>query len=540
MSVLGRLSMMKKLLIGPLVVIFFLLMMAFQSYRGLSDQQEALTTIYKVKYANYQEASGIWQEVAGVNANVNKLMNWINSNTNKDRVEELGQAQVAVLDKNVESLNRFAKKPDLTEEGKKLTETAVGGVKAYRKAVADAIDISVADVNAATVMVSSVVEENYQRVHKTLQGLLDLQNRASQEQYQASLNGYKRTLLIFMTVLLAAILFSVGINVALARIISKPINQANETIQQIARGDLTREIHLDSRDEIGELVGAIDAMRRKFGEAVGQSVAMSQSLSGAASQQAAALEETSSSLEEMASMTKQNAGHADQANQLIAVTHGLMGKANDSMGDLTTSMKEIAQASEQTQKIVKTIDEIAFQTNLLALNAAVEAARAGEAGAGFAVVADEVRNLAMRAADAARNTSGLIEDIVKKIQGGVSVVTATNRNFNEVSTNSGKVRELVEEIAAASKEQSQGIEQINQSVAEMNKVTQQNASVAEDLAAVMATFKTGTGGREPDAGSPRHRAPAQQQEPVAAGLPARASAREISPGEVLPLEEGDF
>jgi methyl-accepting chemotaxis protein len=328
--------------------------------------------------------------------------------------------------------------------------------------------------------------------------------------------------------------------VALARIISKPINQANETIQQIARGDLTREIHLDSRDEIGQLVGAIDAMRRKFGEAVGQSVAMSQSLSGAASQQAAALEETSSSLEEMASMTKQNAGNADQANQLIAVTHGLMGKANDSMGDLTTSMKEIAQASEQTQKIVKTIDEIAFQTNLLALNAAVEAARAGEAGAGFAVVADEVRNLAMRAADAARNTSGLIEDIVKKIQGGVSVVTATNRNFNEVSTNSGKVRELVEEIAAASKEQSQGIEQINQSVAEMNKVTQQNASVAEDLAAVMATFKTGTGGREPDAGRPRHRSPAQQQEPVAAGLPARASAREISPGEVLPLEEGDF
>ena len=144
----------------------------------------------------------------------------------------------------------------------------------------------------------------------------------------------------------------------------------------------------------------------------------SQQLAEGTSQQAASIEETSSSLEEMSSMTKQNADNAGQANQLMVEVGKVIDKANDSMGRLTVSMQYITQASEETQKIVKTIDEIAFQTNLLALNAAVEAARAGEAGAGFAVVADEVRNLAMRAAEAAKNTANLIEGSVKRVKDG--------------------------------------------------------------------------------------------------------------------------
>jgi methyl-accepting chemotaxis protein len=145
-------------------------------------------------------------------------------------------------------------------------------------------------------------------------------------------------------------------------------------------------------------------------------------------------------------------------------------------------MTEISRASEETSKIIKTIDEIAFQTNLLALNAAVEAARAGEAGAGFAVVADEVRNLAMRAADAAKNTADLIEGTVKKINEGSELVEKTSHQFSKVATSSAKMSELVAEIAAASSEQSQGIEQINKAVSEMDKVIQQNAANAEESA----------------------------------------------------------
>ena len=146
-------------------------------------------------------------------------------------------------------------------------------------------------------------------------------------------------------------------------------------------------------------------------------------------------------------------------------------------------MTEISAASEETSKIVKTIDEIAFQTNLLALNAAVEAARAGEAGAGFAVVADEVRNLALRAAEAARNTAGLIEDTAKKVREGSHAVDRTTDVFTRVVTNSGKAGDIVDEIAAASTEQAQGIQQLNGAVADMDKVVQQNAATAEESAA---------------------------------------------------------
>ncbi|RPH87560.1 MAG: HAMP domain-containing protein [Desulfobacteraceae bacterium] len=541
MQLISRLSMMKKLLIGPLVVIVFLLFLAGMAYWGLSDQKKSLATIYQGEFKEYQEASTIQQEITAVHANVNKLMNWINSNTHKDRVDDLGKSQLVALEKNLGGLAKFTQKPGLASEEKKIIETAVIELKAYKNAASDSIDISSADVNAATVMVSSVVEENFQRVSKSLQHLLSLKNKSSQGQYDQALNGFSRTILFFSLVLTAAILMSLGINIYLARAITRPIRQANDTLQLIAQGDLTQEVQINSRDEIGELSAAINEMRQKFGEAVGQSVAMSQALSEAASEQAASIEETSSSLEEMSSMTKQNAENADQANTLITGNNQVMDKTSISMTELTQSMKDIASSSEQTQKIIKTIDEIAFQTNLLALNAAVEAARAGEAGAGFAVVADEVRNLAMRAAEAARNTSSLIEDIVKKIQGGVGVVTQTNQNFGEATRNSGKVRDLIAEMAAATREQAQGLEQVNQAVAEMNKVTQQNAAGAEELASIMAMFKTEKNGhRRPAArAAGSGRIPAPQARATAKGLPP-APVREIPPSQVIPLDEEDF
>jgi methyl-accepting chemotaxis protein len=218
--------------------------------------------------------------------------------------------------------------------------------------------------------------------------------------------------------------------------------------------------------------------------AANQVSSASRQLAEGASRQAASVEETSSSLEEMSSMTKQNADNAKQANQLMSETKETVARAGRSMEMLTNSMGEISGASEETSKIIKTIDEIAFQTNLLALNAAVEAARAGEAGAGFAVVANEVRNLALRAAEAAKNTASLIEGTVKKVKEGSELVVKTEQEFREVATSVGKSGELVGEISAASVEQSQGIEQVNRAVGEVDKVVQQNAANAEECASV--------------------------------------------------------
>jgi methyl-accepting chemotaxis protein len=336
--------------------------------------------------------------------------------------------------------------------------------------------------------------------------------------------------LLFLTITIVAVVF-------FARSISSPISSAVE--------------------QMGEAANQVAA-------ASSQVSAASQSLAEGASEQASAVEETSSSLEEMSSMTKQNAGNASEADSLMKQTNQVVRKANETMGNLTHSMQDITAASEETSKIIKTIDEIAFQTNLLALNAAVEAARAGEAGAGFAVVADEVRNLAMRAADAAKNTSTLIESTVKKIKDGSELVVKTNAAFAEVAVNSSKVGELVSEIAAASQEQSQGILQINKAVAEMDKVIQQTAANAEESASaseemnaqaeqmkgISVTLATIIGG---DSNSQGHGNQARIQgkkkdlarEAVTTGKGLGKKSSPIShgtksPNQLIPLEEGKF
>jgi len=216
--------------------------------------------------------------------------------------------------------------------------------------------------------------------------------------------------------------------------------------------------------------------------AAGQVSASSQSLAEGASEQAASLEETSASLEEMSSMTKRNADNAGNAKEIAAGTRQAADTGASDMNEMTGAMNAIKTSSDGISKIIKTIDEIAFQTNLLALNAAVEAARAGEAGMGFAVVADEVRNLAQRSAQAAKETAAKIEDSIQKSANGVQISGKVAERLQEIVTKARQVDELVAEIATASKEQSQGIGQVNIAVSQMDKVTQSNAASAEESA----------------------------------------------------------
>ena len=259
----------------------------------------------------------------------------------------------------------------------------------------------------------------------------------------------------FLSVALVSVLLAVTVGILVTRAITRPIHQIIE--------DLT--------------TGA-----EQVSSASGQVSSASQSLAEGATEQAAGLQETSSSLEEMSSMTKQNADNAQQANTLAAQAKSAAHDGAEAMKRMTLAINDIQKSADETSKIIKVIDEIAFQTNLLALNAAVEAARAGEAGKGFAVVAEEVRNLAMRSAEAAKNTAALIEGSVKNAKNGVEISTEVSKKLEEIVAHVGKTTDLVAEIAAASTEQAQGIEQINTAVSQMDKVTQQNAAAAEESA----------------------------------------------------------
>jgi methyl-accepting chemotaxis protein len=369
-----------------------------------------------------------------------------------------------------------------------------------------------------------------------------------------------------------------GVNDTLDAVII-PINEAAEVMKATANQDMTKRVTGNYKGDLHEFKEninlAIDNLDRalsnvaaavvQFNSAANQISSGSQALAEGASVQASSLEEVSSSLEEMSSMTKLNAENANQAKGLAVGARDTAVQGNEAMVRMSTAVNEIKKSSDQTAKIVKTIDEIAFQTNLLALNAAVEAARAGEAGKGFAVVAEEVRNLARRSAEAAKNTADMIETSVKHADGGVRISEEVAKALREIVEGAGKVNNLIVEIASASEEQTKGIDQVNIAVGEMNRVTQQNAanseesassaeelnSQAEELSGVIGSFslsnttatkakpKSATQAQGAWQGGAGH-APAPQQTTKAKETTGKKAAKAPRPEEVIPLDERDF
>lgn len=282
---------------------------------------------------------------------------------------------------------------------------------------------------------------------------------------------------------------------------------------------------------VNRIIETLSEGAQEVDNASSQLSSASNTLAEGATENAASLEETSAALEELSSMTKRNADNAQEANALMAQATGAVEKADGSMGSVIQAMEEISVSGNEIGKIIKTIDEIAFQTNLLALNAAVEAARAGEAGAGFAVVADEVRNLAIRSADAAKNTADLIASTISNINSGSEMVNTTAENFRIVASHSGKVAELLAEVSEASKEQSQGIGQITTAMSEMDKVTQSNAASAEESASAAGQLSLQAGnllGAVDDMQALVHGAGSGGFKPKRAALPA-AQTRPLPP-----------
>jgi methyl-accepting chemotaxis protein len=303
--------------------------------------------------------------------------------------------------------------------------------------------------------------------------------------------------ILMICIIAAGMFLAIGLGFFISRIISKPVKLLLNGAEKIAEGDLDVEIDVNTSDEIGNLAAAFKKMTDNLNEVMSnindasEQVASgskqvsdsSMALSQGATEQASSIEELTASVEEISAQTRHNADNANEANSLAETTKTNAEQGNSQMKGMLKAMEDINDSSTSISKIIKVIDEIAFQTNILALNAAVEAARAGQHGKGFAVVAEEVRNLAARSANAAKETTAMIEGSIKKVDGGTKMANQTADALNKIVGDVARVASLVGNIAIASNEQALGISQINQGIMQVSQVIQTNSATSEESAA---------------------------------------------------------
>ena len=334
-------------------------------------------------------------------------------------------------------------------------------------------------------------------LHDAIANIIKIQVDDAKMKSDRNTTTANSTTVIMIIVILAGVLIAVGLGVFLSSIISKPMNKLVEVARKLAEGDFDVTIDVTTKDEIGILMDSLNnvivAVNEVMGEINNASVQVAagsrqvsdsaQALSQGSTEQASALEQLTASMEEISTQTQQNATNASEANVLAQAAKEGAVKGNEQMNGMLKAMDEINESSGNISKIIKVIDEIAFQTNILALNAAVEAARAGQHGKGFAVVAEEVRNLAARSANAAKETTDLIEGSIKKVEGGTKIASETAVALHKIVEGVTRTTNLVGEIATATKEQALGINQVNQGILQVSDVVQTNSATSEESAA---------------------------------------------------------
>ena len=394
----------------------------------------------------------------------------------------------------------------LTPEEKRLADGYAEKRAAYvRQGLAPAVAaLKSGDRDTAQKIYLEQISPLSMEMQKFADLLFQLQVDEAKAVYDAQVSRFHT----FQWISTASIVLSIGLIVALGWAIISSVRssmqQAQEAVNAVARGDLTYPIAVQGRDEVGELMQALAAMQSNLASVVatvrsgadGVATASSEiaqgnsDLSSRTEQQASALEETAASMEELASTVKQNADSARQANQLAVNASTVAVQGGDVVGQVVNTMKVINESSKKIADIISVIDGIAFQTNILALNAAVEAARAGEQGRGFAVVASEVRNLAQRSASAAKDIKILIDNSVTEVARGTTLADQAGTTMTEVVSAIRRVTDLIAEVSAASNEQSQGVGQVGEAVSQMDQVTQQNAALVEESAAAANSLST--------------------------------------------------
>ncbi|MET0534891.1 MAG: methyl-accepting chemotaxis protein, partial [Steroidobacter sp.] len=407
-----------------------------------------------------------------------------------------------LYDQNMAKLRDLIKVPKVREhlealdqEHKEWLKQAVEPAIAFRREVITG-SATMADVVALERQDPG--KKHMTRMQELMEEINRIEHELLQERSRAAQDASDFASMVLIGGGLLAVVLSIGLAIVIARSIVNPLNQVLRATEDLRSGNGDLTYQLPAMDaEFGDISRSLNGFIGKLHEIISTTKSLSASMSSGALQiargnddlsqrtqeQAAALEETASSMEEMTATVKQNADNARQANQLSSNARGHAEKGGEVVHRAVNAMEEINASSRKIADIISVIDEIAFQTNLLALNAAVEAARAGEQGRGFAVVATEVRNLAQRSASAAKEIKDLINDSVEKGRVGSELVDESGKTLTDITEAVKKVSDIVAEIAAASEEQAQGIDQVNNAVGQMDTMTQQNAALVEEASA---------------------------------------------------------
>jgi methyl-accepting chemotaxis protein len=481
---------MTKLMLGFGILALLMGVVGYQGLTGLSNTNSMLGTLYE-------------KDLLGISAikDVNTFVAMIGRQTRGVVIEsepaamQQAKSKVDALFPQVDTALARCEQTFVTEQGKALISQLKAELPKYRAIVEETVRVALTGNKPAAVIVLSTAIPVGDRIAAASREATALKEKAGKEAYEDSTRLYEQVRFRTTAMVLGALFLALALGYFIGKLISNPLNQTVGVLEAVAAGDLTRTLDVSTKDEVGQMATALnlavagmrDAMADVRGSADGlaaasqQLAASSEELSSGAQEQAASLEETAASLEEITSSVKQNADSAKQANQLAAAARDTAEKGGHVVSSAVTSMGEINTSSKQIADIITTIDEIAFQTNLLALNAAVEAARAGEQGRGFAVVASEVRSLAQRSATAAKEIKVLIQDSVRKVETGSQMVNQSGIVLEEIVASVKRVTDIVGEIAASSREQSAGIEQVAKAMSQMDQVTQQNASQTEEL-----------------------------------------------------------